>query len=233
MKLFGFNDDANNPPGKTRILLAGTSGLAEEYRASICLHPELKYIGCFAPEPPSEERAKILAPYLGQDSDVGEYLEDCRVMLGLGSPFAKARITEKLREMRLQTAFFTLRHPTAQGDWAHIEVGEGTCIQSHTSLTTNITIGCHVLLNLNVTVGHDVDIGDFTTVNPLAAISGDVVIGEKVLVGTGATILERRRVGDGAVVGAGAVVTKDVKPGEVVMGVPARPRPEEKKHGRF
>lgn len=41
-------------------------------------------------------------------------------------------------------------------------------------------------------------------------------------IGSGATILCGVRIGTGAVVGAGAVVTRDVAPGDVVAGVPAR-----------
>jgi galactoside O-acetyltransferase len=49
-----------------------------------------------------------------------------------------------------------------------------------------------------------------------------VVVERDVWIGANATILPGVRVGRGAVVGAGAVVTRDVEPGSVVMGVPAR-----------
>ena len=49
-----------------------------------------------------------------------------------------------------------------------------------------------------------------------------VVIGDKVLVGANAVVLEGVKVGDGSVVAAGAVVVKNVPPGVVVAGVPAR-----------
>lgn len=41
-------------------------------------------------------------------------------------------------------------------------------------------------------------------------------------IGSGAVILPGVEIGEGAVVGAGAVVTRDVEPGSVVNGVPAR-----------
>ena len=47
-------------------------------------------------------------------------------------------------------------------------------------------------------------------------------IGRDVWIGANAVILGGVTVGDGAVVAAGAVVTKDVAPGAVVAGVPAR-----------
>jgi UDP-2-acetamido-3-amino-2,3-dideoxy-glucuronate N-acetyltransferase len=40
--------------------------------------------------------------------------------------------------------------------------------------------------------------------------------------GSGVVVLDGVRIGAGALVGAGAVVTRDVGPGEVVSGVPAR-----------
>ena len=48
-------------------------------------------------------------------------------------------------------------------------------------------------------------------------------VGPCVSLGSGAVILGGIIIGEGALVGAGAVVTRDVAPGEVVVGNPARP----------
>ena len=49
-----------------------------------------------------------------------------------------------------------------------------------------------------------------------------VIIGNDVLISLNAIILEGVTIGDGAVIAAGAIVTKDVKPYEIVGGVPAK-----------
>lgn len=50
----------------------------------------------------------------------------------------------------------------------------------------------------------------------------DIVIGNDVWIGHSAYIMPGVTIGDGAIVGAHAVVTHDVKPYDVVGGVPAR-----------
>ena len=65
-------------------------------------------------------------------------------------------------------------------------------------------------------------IEDFVSVYPSASISGNVLLEEGVTIGTGARILQGITVGKGSFVGAGAVVTKDVAPGTIVAGVPAK-----------
>ena len=55
---------------------------------------------------------------------------------------------------------------------------------------------------------------------PITALG--VTIGRDVWIGARAIVLDGVRVGDGAVIGAGAVVTRDVPPGCVVAGNPAR-----------
>ncbi len=49
-----------------------------------------------------------------------------------------------------------------------------------------------------------------------------VTIGNDVLISLNAIVLEGVSIGNGAVIAAGAVVTKDVKPYEIVGGVPAK-----------
>lgn len=60
-----------------------------------------------------------------------------------------------------------------------------------------------------------------TRVEPMKPKPGPV-IGNDVWIGGNVTILRGVTIGDGAVVAAGAVVTKDVKPYEIVGGVPAK-----------
>jgi acetyltransferase-like isoleucine patch superfamily enzyme len=52
--------------------------------------------------------------------------------------------------------------------------------------------------------------------------SAPIIIGDRVWVGMRSTILKGVTIGDGAVIAAGSVVAKDVPPGALVGGVPAR-----------
>jgi sugar O-acyltransferase (sialic acid O-acetyltransferase NeuD family) len=130
--------------------------------------------------------------------------------------------------------FETLIHPRVErSEW--IEIGEGTVICAGSILTTNIKLGCHVQINLDCSIGHDVVLDDYTTLAPGVHVSGWVRLGRRVYVGTGAGFIngtekEPLTIGDDAVIGAGAVVTRSVKQGLTVVGAPARPIQKGQQH---
>jgi serine O-acetyltransferase len=73
-------------------------------------------------------------------------------------------------------------------------------------------------------IGDDVHIRHNTTFGVLNRNDLDAkpIIGNRVEVGVGACILGDVKVGDDCVIGANSVVIRDLPPGSVVMGVPAR-----------
>jgi sugar O-acyltransferase (sialic acid O-acetyltransferase NeuD family) len=108
-----------------------------------------------------------------------------------------------------------------------VELDVGAVVCSNTMLTSNIKIGCNFHLNIYSYVAHDCVIGDYVTFAPRVSCNGNVHIADHAYIGTGAVIKQGTAdkplvIGRGAVVGMGAVVTKDVAPGAVVVGNPAR-----------
>lgn len=73
-------------------------------------------------------------------------------------------------------------------------------------------------------IGDDVHIRHHTTFGLLSRhdLDGKPIIGNRVDVGVGACILGAVTVGDDCVIGPNSVVIRDLAPGSVVMGVPAR-----------
>ncbi len=90
------------------------------------------------------------------------------------------------------------------------EIGPGLMMMhGFATIVTAQRIGADCQVAQQVTIGYD-DRG------------GAPVLGDRVRVGAGATVIGPIEVGDDAVIGAGAVVVRDVPPGKVVGGVPAR-----------
>jgi sugar O-acyltransferase (sialic acid O-acetyltransferase NeuD family) len=140
-------------------------------------------------------------------------------LVGIADGVARERLAAHAERQNLVP--LTLQHPTATVGLA-CRLGPGTVLWAGARLTTNVTLGRHVHVNQNVTIGHDTVAEDFATINPSAAVSGSVRLGRRCLIGAGSVVLQGRNVGDDAVIGASSCVTRDVEAGTVVKGVPAR-----------
>lgn len=106
--------------------------------------------------------------------------------------------------------------------------------QTHIGARTFVNFGLVALDVARIEIGDDVQMGPnvqlLTPTHPTDAelrrakweAAEPITIGDNAWIGGGAIILPGVTVGENAVVGAGAVVTKDVPPGTLTLGNPAR-----------
>ena len=103
------------------------------------------------------------------------------------------------------------------GDNVHIS--GNCCIARGTIDDTVVEDGCK--FDSNCFVAHNCIIGKNSALVAGTAILGSVTLGENAYIAS-ATIKNQLNIGSNSLVGVGAVVLKDVKPNEVVAGVPAK-----------
>lgn len=151
-------------------------------------------------------------------------------VIGIGDNDLRARIAKRYAAT---LRFASLLHPDAsfgRGQRARIEERVGTVVFAGVRFTNNISVGDFCNFNLNASVSHDCEIGDFVNVSPGANITGNVRIGAGAWIGAGAVINQgsnarKLEIGCGTTIGSGAVVVRDCEPNSVYAGVPARKVP--------
>lgn len=91
-----------------------------------------------------------------------------------------------------------------------------------------IVVGDNCILTGCTILGHDASPALFleelqgTSIHDRKSLKLETVIGNNVFIGVNAVVLPGVHIGDNCIIGAGAVVTKDVPPGSVAAGNPAR-----------
>ena len=106
------------------------------------------------------------------------------------------------------------------------KVGKRCKISSHTFICEGVTIEDNVFIGHSVTFIND-SYPRATTLDGDLQTEADwkverTIIKKGASIGSGSTILSNITIGENSVVGAGSVVTKDVVPGSIVAGNPAK-----------
>jgi acetyltransferase-like isoleucine patch superfamily enzyme len=123
----------------------------------------------------------------------------------------------------------TIGDETKLGAFVEIQknatIGRRCKISSHTFICEGVTIEDEVFIGHGVTFTNDTypratTGGALQTANDWSV--EPTLVKKGVSIGSGATILCNIVIGENAIVGAGAVVTKNVPPGTIVAGNPAR-----------
>jgi sugar O-acyltransferase (sialic acid O-acetyltransferase NeuD family) len=205
-----------------KLVIYGAGGLGREVKSM--LHQstqEFDLIG-FLDDGLAAGSSIAGVPVLGNSDWLSNCPSDIQIVLAIGNPRVKHQVWQQINS-KGAVKFATLIHQRSIiQDKDSVHIGMGSIIGAGVVLTTGITVHNHVLINLNVTIGHDTIVGDCCSIMPNASLAGEVQLGQRVMIGSGANIINRIKIGDDAIVGAGSVVNHAIKAGATAVGIPAR-----------
>ena len=138
----------------------------------------------------------------------------------IGNNYVRAEKYNLLKKAGFK--MISIVHPKALID-TNVNYGENVIIEMGTAIHTHSNIGNNVFLGGDALIGHHNKIGNHVLVGGNVSFGGSVVVEDYVSIGVGASIKPGVILGKGSVIGVGAAVIKDVDPGSIVVGVPAKP----------
>lgn len=201
------------------LVIVGAGGFARE-TAAAALAGGRRVLGFVDDNPGLHGTVRSGLPVLGPvDRVIGL---DADVVVCVGNPrnfTVRQQIVERLG--LAPERYATVLHPSVSIG-AGSTVGEGTVLLAGTVLTADVTVGAHVAVMPQVVLTHDDLVGSYATVASGVRLGGGAILETGAYAGSGAMIREGVTVGAWALVGMGSVVLRDVPPGEIWAGSPAR-----------
>lgn len=167
----------------------------------------------------AEEYEKLPLPVLG---DVDSYViqtNDCFIC-AIGSPKVKEKLVQRI--LVRGGEFINVIHNTSIVH-STVQMGRGNILCPLVHILDHAKVGDFVTFNGRSGMGHDAQIGDYSSVMSAVDITGYVRAGKRTFWGSGSRALPHSRIDDDATVGVASVVFKHVRAGAKVFGNPALP----------
>jgi len=128
---------------------------------------------------------------------------------------------EVYNRLKNKVEIFTFISPLARVS-KFSKIGKGAIITPNCLITTNVTIGECVLINIGSQVGHDCTIGDFSSVMTNVDIGGCCKIGSHVFFGSNSTLIPEKKINNNISIGAGSIVINNLSKPGTYFGNPAK-----------
>jgi sugar O-acyltransferase (sialic acid O-acetyltransferase NeuD family) len=207
------------------IVLVGAGGLGrdvlnyvlEMFRTS----QHLRVKGFLDDDPGSLQPDRCEYPILGSILDYPIESHD-RFVMAIGDSVKREELIRKLEARGAR--FITIIHPTAYVA-PNATVGNGCIVGPFCAVGSHARVGDHVLFTWYSSAAHDSITESFVVLSPYSTANGGAILEEGVFLGTHAVIHPRIRVGAWSKVASGSVVYRDVPPGCLALGNPAKAVP--------
>ncbi|MGS2616992.1 acetyltransferase [Micromonospora sp. LZ34] len=207
------------------LVIVGAGGFARETAAAVRAvnhaRPTWRLRGFLDDDPALHGTTRAGLPILGGIDRLTDMPETDAVVC-VGNPrdyVARQRIVRRLALP--DERYATIVHPSADVGASSL-LGPGTVLLAGVVLTADVTVGAHVAVMPQAVLTHDDRVEDYGTIASGVRLGGGAVLRLGAYVGAGALIREGVTVGEWSLVGMGSVVLRDVPPGEVWAGNPAR-----------
>lgn len=137
----------------------------------------------------------------------------------IGEGAARRRIIKRILERGARLT--NVIHPTAVICDSCL-LGEGVIVYPYAVISDNARIGDGCIINMHSTIAHNAVLGEYCTISAHCDVTGRCTLGRNVFMGSCSNMVPGSRIGDDAFICAGSTVMGRIRPGEKVIGIPAR-----------
>ena len=223
------DSDDRAAPAPRDLLIVGAGGLARETAQVVAAAnaavgsagPAWNLLG-FLDDDPALKGERIDGVEVLGGSELVHAHSGAQVVVCVASPrglFTRIRLVERLGLP--DERYAVIVHPRAEVS-QNSTIGPGSVLFAQTVLTASVRVGAHVAVMPQVVLTHDVVVEDYVTIASGVRLGGGTRLERGAYLGSGALIREYVTVGAWSLVGMGSVALRDVPPGEVWVGSPAR-----------
>lgn len=203
------------------IIILGAGGFGREILSWVpeCFPAgDYRLKGYLDQDPGRLDGFDVPVPVLAAPGDYQVQPED-HFLVAVGDPAAKERVVEPILAQGGQ--FLTMVHPSAVVA-SNASIGVGVVLYPFVGVSSLAVLRDFTHLNFYASVGHDVEIGAYSTLSPYATVNGMCSIGRSVFMGTHTSVAVGATVGDRTKISSNSCVMKSVGADQFVFGVPGK-----------